>query len=58
MIHETNTYASYNSDLWNASSYVTGSRDFTLAVQNNFSMRYTKMSNFFANTLKNAEFYL
>ena len=36
------TYASYYRDLWNASSYVTGSHEFALEVRNGFSKRYKK----------------
>ena len=42
LILGTKTYANYNRDLVNASSYVTGSRDFALAVHNDFSTRYRK----------------
>ena len=42
----TKIHANYNSDLRNAACYVTGSREFALAVHNGFSKRYRKVSYF------------
>ena len=42
MAYDTKMYASYNSDLGNASSYINGSCDFAFAIQKGFSKRYRK----------------